>query len=164
MDCSMPGFRVHHQLLELAQTHVHWVGDAIQPSHQDITVDFMAYLQHWFFKSNLGRGENVYTLKEVKGTEMGKHTFDQGTKMKIKEIGRGRLLRQTSELIVIKQSSVAWPDHTEEGGGWVCMGCVSLSQQNLVLQQELPQLLADSLLWARERCIENLLLANLSEA
>ena len=34
MDCSMPGFPVHHQLLELAQTHVHGVGDAIQPSHR----------------------------------------------------------------------------------------------------------------------------------
>ena len=33
MDCSRPGFPVHHQLLELTQTHVHWVGDAIQPSH-----------------------------------------------------------------------------------------------------------------------------------
>ena len=33
MDCSTPDFPVHHQLLELAQTHVHWVGDAIQPSH-----------------------------------------------------------------------------------------------------------------------------------
>ena len=33
MDCSLPGFPVHHQLLELVQTHVHWVGDAIQPSH-----------------------------------------------------------------------------------------------------------------------------------
>ena len=33
LDCSMPGFSVHHQLLELAQTHVHQVGDAIQPSH-----------------------------------------------------------------------------------------------------------------------------------
>ena len=33
MDCSMPGFPVLHQLPELAQTHVHWVGDAIQPSH-----------------------------------------------------------------------------------------------------------------------------------
>ena len=32
MDCSMPGFPVHHQLLETVQTHVHWVGDAIQPS------------------------------------------------------------------------------------------------------------------------------------
>ena len=33
MDCSMPGFPVHHELLELAQIHVHRVGDAIQPSH-----------------------------------------------------------------------------------------------------------------------------------
>ena len=31
MDCSTPGFPVHHQLLELAQTHVRRVGDAIQP-------------------------------------------------------------------------------------------------------------------------------------
>jgi len=33
MDCSTPGLPVHHQLLELAQTHVHRVGDAIQTSH-----------------------------------------------------------------------------------------------------------------------------------
>ena len=33
IDYSMPGFPVHHQLLELAQTCVHRVGDAIQPSH-----------------------------------------------------------------------------------------------------------------------------------
>ena len=32
MDCSMPGFPVHHQLPELSQTHVHWISDAIQPS------------------------------------------------------------------------------------------------------------------------------------
>ena len=33
VDWSMPGFPVHHQLVELAQTHVHQVGDAIQPSY-----------------------------------------------------------------------------------------------------------------------------------
>ena len=33
MDCSIPGLPVHHQLLEFTQTHIHWVGDAIQPSH-----------------------------------------------------------------------------------------------------------------------------------
>ena len=33
MDCSTPGLPVHHQLPELAQTHVHGVGDAIKPSH-----------------------------------------------------------------------------------------------------------------------------------
>ena len=33
MDCSTPGFLVHHQLPEPTQTHVHCIGDAIQPSH-----------------------------------------------------------------------------------------------------------------------------------
>ena len=33
MDCSIPGSSVFHYLLEFAQIHVHWVGDAIQPSH-----------------------------------------------------------------------------------------------------------------------------------
>ena len=33
MNGSMPGLSVHHQLLEFTQTHVHWVSDAIQPSH-----------------------------------------------------------------------------------------------------------------------------------
>ena len=33
MNCSMPGLPVHHQLPEFTQTHIHWVNDAIQPSH-----------------------------------------------------------------------------------------------------------------------------------
>ena len=33
MDHSMPGLPVHHQLPEFTQTHVHWIDDAIQPSH-----------------------------------------------------------------------------------------------------------------------------------
>jgi len=33
VDCSTPGFPVLHHLPELAQIHIHWVGDAIQPSH-----------------------------------------------------------------------------------------------------------------------------------
>ena len=40
MDCSTPGFPVHHQLPELAQTHVHRVGDAIQPSHPVVPFSF----------------------------------------------------------------------------------------------------------------------------
>ena len=37
MDCSTPGFTVHHQIPELAETHVHQVGDAIQPSHPPLS-------------------------------------------------------------------------------------------------------------------------------
>ena len=33
MDCSTPGLPVHHQLSKPAQTHVHWISDAIQPSY-----------------------------------------------------------------------------------------------------------------------------------
>ena len=33
MDCSLPGLPVHHHIPELAQTHAHWVSDAIHPSH-----------------------------------------------------------------------------------------------------------------------------------
>ena len=43
MDCSMPGLPVHHQVLEFTQTHVHWVGDAIQPSHP--VIHFSLHLQ-----------------------------------------------------------------------------------------------------------------------
>ena len=37
MNCSMPGLLVHYQLPEPTQTHVHWVGDAIQPSHPELS-------------------------------------------------------------------------------------------------------------------------------
>ena len=43
MDCSTPGFTVHRQLLELAQTHVHWVSDAIQPSHPLSSPSILAF-------------------------------------------------------------------------------------------------------------------------
>ena len=54
MDCSTPGLPVHHQLPELAQTHVHWVSDAIQPSHPLLSLSPSAFnlsqhqgLFHW---------------------------------------------------------------------------------------------------------------------
>ena len=65
MDYSTPGFHVHHQILDLAQTHVHWVGDAIQPSHPLPSPSPPAFnlSQHqglfpmsWFFPS---RGQSI---------------------------------------------------------------------------------------------------------
>ena len=48
MDCSTPGLPVHRQLPELAQTHVHRVGDAIQPSHplSSLSPPALALSQH----------------------------------------------------------------------------------------------------------------------
>ena len=51
MDYSMPGFLVHHQLPELAQTHVHRGGDAIQPSHP--LVPFFSCLQFFPLSGSL---------------------------------------------------------------------------------------------------------------
>ena len=53
MDCSTPGFPVHQQLLELAQTHVHQVGDAIQISHPLSSPSLPAFslCQHQVFSS-----------------------------------------------------------------------------------------------------------------
>ena len=45
MDCSMPGFPVHHQLSELTQTHVHQVGDAIQQTIASFVIPFSSRLQ-----------------------------------------------------------------------------------------------------------------------
>ena len=47
MDCSTPDFPVHHQLPEVAQTHVHWVSDAIQPSHPLSSPSPPAFIHYW---------------------------------------------------------------------------------------------------------------------
>ena len=53
MDCSTPGFPVHHQLPEATQTHVYWVVDAIQPSHPLLSPSPPAlYLSHIRVLSN----------------------------------------------------------------------------------------------------------------
>ena len=53
VDCSRPGFPVHHYLLELAQTHADWAGDDIQPSHPLSPPAHPAFnlSQHWVFSS-----------------------------------------------------------------------------------------------------------------
>ena len=43
MDCSTPGLPVHHQLPEFTQTHLHWVGDAIQLSHPVLSPSLPAF-------------------------------------------------------------------------------------------------------------------------
>ena len=61
MDCSMPGLPVLHQLLELAQTHVHQVGDAIQPSHPLLSPSPPAFN----LSQNQGHFQGVSSLQQV---------------------------------------------------------------------------------------------------
>ena len=77
MGCSTPGLRVHHQLSEFAQTHVHWVSDAIQPPHSLLSpsppalnpsiraffsesVLFIRWPKYWSFSCSL-RSSNKYS-------------------------------------------------------------------------------------------------------
>ena len=60
MDCSMTGFPVHHQLLELAQTYVHRVGDAIQPSHP---LSFLVLLPSIFPSVRVFSNESVLCIR-----------------------------------------------------------------------------------------------------
>ena len=55
MDCSAPGFPVLHQLPELAQTHIHRVGDVIQPSHP--LVPFSPHLQSFSASGSFPRSQ-----------------------------------------------------------------------------------------------------------
>ena len=82
MDYSMPGFPVHHQLLELAQIHVNRVGDAIQPSHP--VIPFSSFLQSFlesasflmsqFFKS----GSQVLELQLQHWSFLNRNWFPLG--------------------------------------------------------------------------------------
>ena len=55
MDCRTSGFPVLHYLPEFAQTHVHWVGNAIQPFHPLLPSSLPAFnlSQHWVFSNEL---------------------------------------------------------------------------------------------------------------
>ena len=66
MDCSMPGFPVHHQLPEVAQTHVHWVGDTIQLSHPLLSPSPPAFnlSQHWGLFQGVSSSHQVAKVLE----------------------------------------------------------------------------------------------------
>ena len=60
MNHSKPGLPVHHRLLEFTQTHVHWVGDAIQPSH--LSLSFSSF--HYSFQaSGFFSNESTFRMK-----------------------------------------------------------------------------------------------------
>ena len=63
MDCSTPGFPAHHQLPELTQTHVHPVGDAIQPSNHLILCCPLVLLPSIFPSTRVFSKESVLHIR-----------------------------------------------------------------------------------------------------
>ena len=82
MDCSTPGFPVLHYLPEFAQTHVHWVGDAIQSSHSQLPLLLLLLLQYcpasgsfpmsWLFVSS---GQSIRTSASASNEYSGLISF-----------------------------------------------------------------------------------------
>ena len=69
IDCSTPGFPVLHHLPELAQTHIHWVGDAIQPSHPLLppSPPALNLSQHHWYLFNVLQIETMITIQNSNG-------------------------------------------------------------------------------------------------
>ena len=67
MDCSTPGFHVHHLFPELAQIHVHWVGDAIQPFHPLPSPSLLAFnlSQHWCLFQWVSSSHHIVKVLEL---------------------------------------------------------------------------------------------------
>ena len=72
MDCSTPGFPVLHCLLVFAQTHVHWAGDTIQPSHPlsppsfgKISIQFLCLYFNWIVFLLLSCKNYLYILDSI---------------------------------------------------------------------------------------------------
>ena len=57
MDCSMSGLPVRHQLPEFIETHVHWVGDAIQPTISSSIIPFSSRLQSFSASGSFPRNQ-----------------------------------------------------------------------------------------------------------
>ena len=78
MDCGMPGFLVLHYLSEVAQTHVHRIGDAIQPSHPLLSPSPPAYVYHMYnnfcltyvFLSNTGAAYSPHYFRGKPDTSL----------------------------------------------------------------------------------------------
>ena len=66
-DYNTPGFPVHHQLQELAQAHVHWVDDTMQPSHPPSAPSVPAFnlSQNWGFLKWIGSSCQVAKVLEL---------------------------------------------------------------------------------------------------
>ena len=60
MDCSTTGPPAHHQLPEFAQTHAHWVGDAIQPSHPLLSLFLLLLI---FVSIRVFSNESVFHIR-----------------------------------------------------------------------------------------------------
>ena len=98
MDCSTPGLPVHHQLPEVAQTHVHRVGNAIQPSHSLCSPSPLAFSlsQHQDLFQWVSSLHHVAKIVKVKPNAI-KNKYSIGT-WNVRSMNQGKLVVLKQEM------------------------------------------------------------------
>ena len=119
MDCSTPAFPVHHQLLELVQIHLHWAGDAIQPSlwspyppafnhsqHQGLFKGVSSLHQgpkYWNFSFSISPSNEFSGLVSFRMDWLGPHKF-QGTLKSLRHHSSKASILWHSALFIVQLS------------------------------------------------------------
>ena len=123
VDCSMPGFPIFHHLPELAQTQVHWVGDALQPSRPLLSPSLPTFnlSQHQGFFQWVGCS---YQVAKILALQLQHQPFDEysglfplGLTGLISLMSKGlKNLRQHHSLNV----SILWPSAMLLSSSHIC--------------------------------------------
>ena len=120
MDCSMPGFTVHHQLPELAQTQVHQVGDAIHPSHPLLSHSPPAFTlsQHQDLFKGVSPSHQVVKVLELQFQHQSSNEYSGIISFRMGwldllavQMTFKSLLQQVSSIAPILQCSAFFTDH-----------------------------------------------------
>ena len=109
MDCSTPGFPVPHCLLEFAQTHLHWVSDAVQPSYPLLPAPFSSCLQ-----SFTASGSFPTSQFESSGQSTGASASALVLSVNIQgwfSLGLNDLIFQSTGLSRVFSSTTVWKHH-----------------------------------------------------
>ena len=119
IDCSTPGFPVHHPLLELAQTHVHWVSDAIQPSHSllspsppfpsirvfwNVSVLCIRWPKYWSFSFNISPSNEYSGLMSFRIDWLDLLAFQETLKSVLQHHSSKASIFQSSAFIIVQLS------------------------------------------------------------
>ena len=116
MDCSTPAFLVPHHLLEFTQVHVHWIGDAIQPSHSLLppsqTQSFPAsgsFPMNQLFKSG-GQSVGASTSASVQYTHTYFYTLSvREHRRNVTSVAISTTLSQILVSVLVKWNWTLWP-------------------------------------------------------
>ena len=121
MDSSTPGFPVHHQLLELTQTHIHRAGNAIQLSHplsspspaltlpsirvfSDESILFISWPKYWSFSFNISPSNERSAMISFRMDWLDLHAVQETLKSLLQPYGSKASILWPSDFFIVQLS------------------------------------------------------------